>query len=575
MPLKTKLILLFTIGFLLYLPSFGNQFVWDDEQFIYNNHYVLTFDVPNIFSQNTIAGAGEISNYYRPLTTLSFAIDHAIWGLNPIGFHLTNTVLHAAAGCLLFGILRLLKLDPKHPTQWYLQPSFLISLLFIIHPIQTEAVVYANSRGDSLATFWLFSGLACFVYALTRGSLRWRWKKLDIALSTSQLLLLSVITYIAAVFSKEIAITGVGLYGLIWLQQYVATRKTQVFNVTSMFNHLVTYYDQTFAILTLVTSAAGYLWLRSTVLNFNNSFNFQGHEAAYASSLLTRLLTFSNIFWTYLKLLVIPYPLHMERNSEIITDAANPWTISLVLLLTALAVVAWYEWRRTKHIWIAFGSLWFVGMLVPVSGIVPINGLIYEHWLYVPMVGFWIVIVRACQLGWEGMNLYVASHQKQFLMRALPTVVYSYLLLLVILTLRQNYLWGTPIRFYEHTLRYADAARLHNNLAMAYADQGRHHDAIDRYHQALDRARYPQTYHNLGNAYQAVGDINQAIASYQTAIELSPDFQLPYIQLLNLHLENDQKEEALKIVTALLEEYPDTIQLQQLQQQLREELALE
>ena len=90
--MSTKKLVLILIGatFLAYFSSFSNPFIWDDEQFITSNAYVRNFDIGKIFTTNTVAGAGVQSNYYRPLTTLSFAVDTAIWGSNPFGFHLTN-----------------------------------------------------------------------------------------------------------------------------------------------------------------------------------------------------------------------------------------------------------------------------------------------------------------------------------------------------------------------------------------------------------------------------------------------------------------------------------------------------
>ena len=102
------ILLLVVLTIVSYASSLNNAFVWDDEQFIYNNNYVKQFVVSKLWTENTIAGAGQTSTYYRPLTTFSFAVDHAIWGLNPFGFHLTNTLLHMGAGILLSALLALL-----------------------------------------------------------------------------------------------------------------------------------------------------------------------------------------------------------------------------------------------------------------------------------------------------------------------------------------------------------------------------------------------------------------------------------------------------------------------------------
>ena len=111
--LKKYCLLLIGIGILVYTPSLTNKLFWDDEQFIYNNQHVKRFDIVKIFTTNTIDGAGETSNYYRPLTTLSFAFDYQLWGINPIGYHLTNTLLHTSAGVLVFLLLLSLGMTKK------------------------------------------------------------------------------------------------------------------------------------------------------------------------------------------------------------------------------------------------------------------------------------------------------------------------------------------------------------------------------------------------------------------------------------------------------------------------------
>ena len=75
----------FFIGIAVYLPSLQNGFLWDDEVFFLNNENVAKFDVVKMFTESTTSGAGQTSNYYRPLTSLSFAIDYQLWGEKPLG----------------------------------------------------------------------------------------------------------------------------------------------------------------------------------------------------------------------------------------------------------------------------------------------------------------------------------------------------------------------------------------------------------------------------------------------------------------------------------------------------------
>lgn len=530
-----KIALLFLVGFLIYLPSFWNQFVWDDEQFIYKNEYVMTADVQKIFTTNTIAGAGHQSDYYRPLTTLSFAIDHGIWGLKPFGFHLTNTLLHIFAGIILFLFLKELTIEKKD------RVAFFISLLFLIHPIQTEAVVYANSRGDSLFTLFAFLSLYTLALSFRQKKIKFHIYDQTLQLGKVGLLFSSSFFYILSIFSKEIGIVTVGL-------QFLVVFVSIIHNHKSDFKKFVGHYIY---LVGQIIIAGGYLWLRATVLNFQHSFNLYGTENVYTSSLVVRLFTFSKIVWTYFRLLLIPFPLYMERSSQVITTFLNPFTIGLVLLLVLITGLAFLEWKQTKTVWILFSTAWFFGGLAPTSGIIPINGLIYEHWLYVPMVGFFLF--------WFSLFKLFKPHPK-----IPPKITISLLsiisVILILLTIRQNYFWSSPIRLYEYLLQYTESARIHNNLAMAYSEVDRHRDAIQEYKKAIELADiYPQTHHNLGNTYRQLNQLDQAEQEFKKAIEMNPNFFISYPYLIELYIKQTKYETALELADTLIERSPNQI----------------
>ena len=189
------LIIVFTIflvvGFAVYLNSFNNEFFWDDEDLITKNVYVQSFRVDKFFTENEIAGVGQVSNYWRPLLLISFALDYKLWGLHPIGFHLTNTLFHIFNAWLLFFIFGYLLAKKLNNDRGYLL-SFLASLIFLIHPLQTEAVTYTAGRGDPMSA--LLSLLAIGAYVL------FREKKRPCALAGS------LIFFAAALMVKEQAV---------------------------------------------------------------------------------------------------------------------------------------------------------------------------------------------------------------------------------------------------------------------------------------------------------------------------------------------------------------------------------
>ncbi len=499
MPTKKLLLILVALALICYLPFLGNKLVWDDEQFIYSNAYVQNFSVGKIFSTSTTDGAGIISNYYRPFTTLSFAIDYQFWRLNPIGYHLPNLLLHLGSGVLLFNLLKLIGL-PRTVSFW-------ISALFLIHPIQTEAVIYANSRGDSLYTFFALLSLLSFLYFYKQKSLTLRYYEQNLVIKPIVFAIATPLLYLSSILSKEIGIATFGLFCLIFGQQFLTNKKQQGVTKANL------------TILVILAVIAGtYLWLRGTVLNFDNSYNFYEDTSLYGTSIAIRLLTFSKVVWIYFKLLLVPFPLHMERDTELVTSLRSIFPWATLTLTTILSWAGWREYRSHKQVLIWFGLCWFFGMLTPVSGIIPINGVLYEHWLYVPMVGFFI-----CLYGVLNTIKIVPKSIK----RNANIFLISFASILIILTLRQNYIWGTPIRFYTHLLKYTESARIQNNIAMAYADDQQLEKAMKHYQRSLEISQaYPQTYYNLANLYITTGGYEAAIPPLEQALVLAPEFGL-------------------------------------------------
>ena len=119
------------VGLSLYANSFSNQMFWDDDDGILNNAFVKDWSYfPQYFSENLIAGASLVSNYWRPMLLAVYSFEWHLWGDSPIGYHLVNTLAHIASAILLFFLL--FKLFRR---RWL---AFLTSLIFLVHPLQTE-----------------------------------------------------------------------------------------------------------------------------------------------------------------------------------------------------------------------------------------------------------------------------------------------------------------------------------------------------------------------------------------------------------------------------------------------------
>lgn len=508
--MTTSKIIAILIGLTLfaYLSSFTNPFIWDDEQFIQKNVYVQTFNIGKIFTTNTVAGAGISSNYYRPLTSLSFAIDTKVWGQNPFGFHLTNLLLHVGAGIVLFLLLLHLGFGKLI--------SFAISGIFLIHPVQVEAVTYINSRGDSQYAFFFFLSLLLFVLGLqVKRPHLWYWVG-------------SIVFFVVSILSKETAIAGFSLFLAVVFFQCMKTHKIN--NKALIASILIT------------CCSFGYFLLRITLLNFQNTLNFYNTANIYATNVVVRLLTFGKVLWTYIAILLFPYQLHMERSVSLVTTIFSPYVFASMLVLIGLVMLSYWEIKQQKTYQIALGSLFFVSFLIPVSGIIPVNGVLYEHWLYIPLVGFFIVLFRTIQI-------YLLKLPKLFGNREKIIGIMLLCCIYSILTIQQNNIWSDPITFYTYTLSFAPgSARLHNNLAMSLENKNMPIEAVREYEKALQiDASYPQIYNNLGNIYISLKQYDKAEVNLRKALELAPSFEVAKENLIKLYLTQKRFDKALEI----------------------------
>jgi hypothetical protein len=150
------LLILVIAGLFIYANSFSNKLFWDDDDMIINNVYIKDWSYfPKYFSENLIAGSGQISNYWRPLLLVSFAVDYHFFGLSPTGYHLTNLFWHLLSAWLLY--LLFYQLIKKQFLSFW--PAF----LFLVHPLQTEAVTYVAGRADPMSTALVLGSLLNYV----------------------------------------------------------------------------------------------------------------------------------------------------------------------------------------------------------------------------------------------------------------------------------------------------------------------------------------------------------------------------------------------------------------------------
>jgi tetratricopeptide (TPR) repeat protein len=464
--------------FCVYANSLQNDFVWDDKALIVDNSSIRSWkSLRENFSTHLYHGTRNASNFYRPILEASFMVDYAVWKLRVSGWHFTNTLLHAINALLIFFIFGKIQRD-------YIA-SLVAAMLFAVHPIFTSAVTYISGRGDPLALFFILISFLFFVKS--------RY-------------VLGFLFFLLAILTKETAIVLPILF-FAYIKVIDRDRKPYV-------------------LLPYVGLYAVYGVLRATALNFPYVPTLTG-----GSTLYLRLLTMSKIIFMYLRLLILPLGLHMERNIPYVKSILE-WQVlaSVVALIGAGIFVGKKIYGREKYIF--FGIMWFLIALLPVSNIKPLNMAMAEHWMYVPAIGLFscagLFFSKAIKKGriWR----YAGG-------AGLIAIVLSY----SFLTFSQNKLWKDEKTFYTNFLQYVpDSFVVLTNMGNIYADEGNLNQAIRKYKKALEICPHFTAAHNsLARAYVKLGKLDKAVWHGERAVQYFPTLAEPHYKLAILYEHNE------------------------------------
>lgn len=489
------ILILIVIGCITYVPSLFGGFIWDDEDFVYENTYVRDFRIDKYFTENIAAGRGKVSNYFRPLQMVLYGVLHNAVGFTPIWFHLANIALHVGATLSLY--LFVCRITANRTV------SLIASLFFLVHPVQTESVTYISGVSDSL--FVLFGFFALITYDIYKKTLVTRWY------------LRSLLMLLLCLLSKE---TGLVFVGLLVLLEIFAKKKHP---------HLL---------IPIIGLAALYFAYHTLVIDAVDIRLSWQNTPEYASSPLVRVATFIRYFYSYLGLIVFPKQLFMERDAGIVIERSLVAAPVIIFLLSQVgAVLVGWKWLRHSRNGriVIFSYLSFHAAFLPYSGIVLINGIFYEHFLYVPLA-FAGILVSLLFLRLPG------------IMRTATICIV--LILLIVRSWMRQYEWIDPVRFYEQTRAHApNSYRVLNNLAMTYAQTGQTEKAMNAYAEGITQFSYvPNFYHNLANLHATNGDITQAERFFELALEVEPTFSFSRTALIELYGKTGQNEKLQKLL---------------------------
>ncbi|HET6464084.1 MAG TPA: tetratricopeptide repeat protein [Nitrospiria bacterium] len=460
-----------------------NGFGWDDEWIIPHlkspDHWTDLF-LPGLPPPHSPKSAYV---HFRPLTTVSYILDHELWGDRPLGFHLSVYLAHLLNTALLFFLTQSLLRLPQpsmrgsFPDDSPLTPQHLVPLLaaslFAVHPVHAEAVAWIAGRNDVFCTFFLLASLLLYLRFHRTGHCRF--------------FALSMLTFFLALLTKEIAVVLILLFPL---YEFLSMERGQpvpwkrlALRFTIPLGILITYF-----------------WMRSATLQF-----LPGGSSSPATFSLSILSEIIRAYGFYIDLMLFPYP----HNPFITTmPRSNLFLFSSVFILI-LFITAFIFAVVRRQILLGIGLAWTVIFIAPAAGVAAFHLAATpgaERYVYAPSAGILMLCAWLLFKGAERHSLIPAI--KSTAVKSNPGFLLVVVLSAGIIVLwgwqsrTRNAVWLSPVSFWEAAVAASPEAGFpHRLLGIQYVSTGRYPEAEEQFRQAI--ANFQKT---LGPGHLAVAD---------------------------------------------------------------------
>jgi protein O-mannosyl-transferase len=480
---------LILLGLLIYGRTFQYGFVFDDQYFIVNNPYIRSFSHVQMMWQ--------VFPVTRLIGMYSFALNYYFNQMHPQGYHIFNFIVHLAAVGLVWALADLLfKITKWLPAKDPLTKElpFIIAVLFLVHPCQTQAVTYITQRFESMATVFYLAT----IYFYLRGRLSTE--------NTRRIILfgLSGLSMILGILTKEVIATApVMILASEWIL-FPKKDKKKAYLVLIVAGVLLG------VVLSKMLHAGSGLFLRSLP-----SESHDGDILTLGSYFLTQM----RVFLTFLRLLVLPIHQNLDYDYPASSGLLHP-PLTLAGLGVILGFIFLIIRLRRKIPLVAFGLSW---MLITFSiNLAPRSNVIFEHKLYLISFGFFLTVVALLSILIRGQKI-------------LRVVLLCLITALAVFSFQRNKIWRNEIILWDDTVQGAPhKARPLNNRGLAYFHQGNFAQAMADYDKAIEiNPYYSAAYNNRGLLNYRQGNFIQAILDFDQAIEKNTDHAATYSSYSN------------------------------------------
>ncbi len=479
--MKWKIFLLIAvISSAVYVNSLQNSFHFDDQHFIVENTYIRDIrNIPSFFiSPKYLSFEVAFTSHYRPLLITSYAVNYALGGLQPAGYHAVNLLFHVGSAFLVYLILQAMLFRDEHkyppPLQWFIIP-IATALIFAVHPFNSEVVNYITARSSVMCSFLY---LLSFYFWI-----RFRSQK------GSYFYIISLLAFILAMLTKEIAIT---LPFILFLYDFYFLRGS--------LRKYLAYLP--YVLLVIVP----YLAYRMMVY---------GHIVGGTRPYMQNMLTQTTVLLKYIQLMFLPVGLTIEHDIKSAGTILNG-TVIVAILLFLLVIASAYVLFRLVREWrvVSFFILWFFITLLPTT-VIPLNAILQENRGYLGAIVFAVI---------AGV---VISRIKRIIM--LPALIVL-IIVFSFLTVQRNIVWRNDLSLWNDAVAKSPlSARAHDNLGLAWMGFKKYGLALEEFDKTLEiNPKYYLAYYNAGVIYQLQGDLERARWAYEESLKISPGYFRSY-----------------------------------------------
>ncbi len=491
---QTNIAILFLllITITAYLPALRANFVnFDDDKYVIAN--------PNLQAGLTAEGFKWAFNMgyqgnWHPLTWMSHMLDIALFGLNPVGPHAVNLLLHLANTLLLFFVL-------KRMTKSLWKSAF-VAALFAVHPMHVESVAWVAERKDVLSTlFWMLTMWAYVRYTEAPAVKRYAVVLLCFALglmSKPTLVTLPIVLLLLDYWPM-------GRWsGVAWRR---VKEKLPLFAMSAAS-----------CVITYLAQQRG-----ETVRTFT--------ELPFASRIENMLTTYvsyiAKMLWPAKLAVFYPHPISIPI-----------WQALAAVVFLATVTILVMRSAQSRH-YLLVGWLWYLIVLIPMIGLVQVGRqAMADRYSYVSFIGLFIMIA------WGASDLFSRRVSVSPGLRVIP---YLAIVILAGCTWRQAGFWRDSVTLWTHTLAVTTGNNTsHYNLGNTYAELGMYAEAIEEYKNAIRIAPdVADVHYNLGNAYAALGRYSEAAENFKQEIRIRPDCVDAYSNLGGIYANLGKYAEAV------------------------------